>query len=352
MLGANVNAVSSSPLATGAGGKLRTRSSAGRWAWVQRGLLLGGAVGLVLLIRSLPHADWAALVPRVGPAFPLLAAIAIGWMALYARGLRTVLNDAVGWGRLLKNRFLGEAYNVVMPLGDVGGDPLRVMDLGAEIGTANAVRAIVFDRLVYAASGFLFSGVTSAVAVVAFAWDARFERLVVAYVAVALVAAVVTSLLATRARTAIWIGRLLRLLRMRVPELPSPLPARTFVRALGWNLAGRAGVMAEIAVLLFALGQHVRLDAVVAIAAILAIAGIIFTFIPNGLGVNEGAAVLALSLTGYGETVGLAVGLVRRVRQLVLVAAGVALHAFWQSRRRPSPRPAGVRDTRTADVGI
>jgi uncharacterized membrane protein YbhN (UPF0104 family) len=133
--------------------------------------------------------------------------------------------------------------------------------------------------------------------------------------------------------------------------MPSALPAGVFLRALGWNLLGRAGVMAEVALLLLALGQKVRLDALVAISAMLSVAGMVFFFIPNGIGVNEGATVLALELTGYGKGVGLAVGLARRARQLLLAAAGVAVSALWRP-GRPSVVPSGLRPQPAAPLAV
>lgn len=318
-------------------------------SWWRRGFLFGGAAGLVIVLRSLPRADWAGLLTRVGPAFPLLVAIAVGGSTLYARGLRVILNDAVRWGSLIKNRVIGDAFNVLMPFGDIGGDPLRVMHLGAQLGTPNAVRGIVFDRLVYATSGFIFSGAACAKAVRDFAWDRRLERFLMSYVVVSLVASIVLFLLATSPRAVRWSAWALRVLKVPMPELPSPLSPGTFARALGWNLAGRAGVLIEMAVLLLALGQPVRFEALVGIAAIISVAGIMFTFIPNGIGVNEGAAMLALTLTGYGETIGLAVGLARRARQLMLAAAGVTLHALARRhpespKERPSTRLSGPRE--------
>jgi hypothetical protein len=308
-------------------------------SWGQRAVLIGGVVGIVVIWMRLPHADWYALLARIGPALPLLLAVAVGWMALYARGLHEIVDGAVDWGRLLYIRVVGEAYNVIMPIGDVGGDPLRIATLGAQVGTAGAVRAIVLDRLVYVTSGFLFSAATSTAAVRAFTWDARLERLLVGYATVALAAAAVLFLLATRPAAARALGRLLRVVHVRVPVMPSALPARVFVRALGWNLLGRAGALVEIALILLALGEDVRPQAVVAITGILSVTGIVFFFVPNGLGVNEGATVFAFTLTGYGEGVGLAVGLVRRARQLLLALAGVALHALWPLAPRARPQP-------------
>jgi len=306
-----------------------------RSRWWQRVVVLVGVAGLVALARSLPRTDWVGSITRIGPALPLLCAVAIAWMSLYARGLRAILGGVIGWGRLLYNRFLGEAYNVVMPFGDLGGDPLRILDIGAQVGTATAVRAIVLDRLVYATSGLVFSASTSVVAVRSFAWDPRLQQLFVGYAMVAFGAAVVVFFLATRPETGRVIQRVLGLARITLPELPPPLPIRVFARALGWNLLGRAGVLVEVGVLLRVLAQPVRLAAIVAIGALLSVAGMLFFFIPNGIGVNEGAAVFALKLTGYDEAVGVTIGLARRGRQLVLAAAGVVLSGLWRPRKGP-----------------
>jgi predicted RND superfamily exporter protein/uncharacterized membrane protein YbhN (UPF0104 family) len=314
----------------------RSPRAPGRSPWWQRAVMLAGAVGFLVMVRSLPHADWRALVVRVGPALPIAAAITLGWMALYARGLGVILGDAVRLGRLVYNRVVGDAYNVITPLAGAGGDPVRVMDLAAEVGTAGAVRAIVIDRLVYSTAGLLFSGLGAAVAVWAFAWDRRIERLLIGYALVALAGTVLLTLLTTRPAAARGIAGVLRFAKVRLPEIPAPLPTAAFARALGWHLLGRAGALVEIAVLLVALGQPVRLAGLIAASAVISIAGIVFFFVPSGVGVNEGAAVLALTLSGYGESVGLAVGLARRARQLLMTGAGVVLTMI----RRPGRQAA------------
>ena len=141
----------------------------------------------------------------------------------------------------------------------------------------------------------------------AFDWPARLERSLSAYAVVAMVGAVAIFLLTTGGRAARAIGRLVRVLKVRVPELPKAVSKRVFIRALGWNILGRFGPIAEIAVLLAALGQPVRWTALVAINAVLSTANNVLSFVPNGVGVSEGASVLALSLTGYGEAIGLAI---------------------------------------------
>ena len=310
-------------------GAKKAAAKGSRW---QRGLLLVGVIGLGVLIRSLRDADWPALLARVGPALPLTVAVALGWVALYSRQFHVILDGTVGWGRLIYNRVVGDAYNVIIPVGDLGGDPVRLVDLSAQVGTAAAVRGMVIEHLVSLTGSLAFSSLSVMVAVRTYDWPSRLSHPLMVYAAGALAVAAAVFLLATGGQSARLIGRLVRLLKVPVPELPSALSKRRFARALGWNLLGRFGVLAEVAVLLLALGQPVRLDALVAINAILSTATNVFTFVPNGVGINEGASVLALSLTGYGEAIGLTVGLARRARQLLLVASGVALHALRRSR--------------------
>jgi len=322
-----------------------------RW---QQALMLVGAVFFVVMVRSLPRIDWRALI-QVGPALPLAAAVSLGWMALYARGLQVVLERPVRWGRLVYNRVIGEAYSVITPLADVGGDPVRVMDLAAGVGTSAAVRAIVIDRLVYSTSGLVFSGLSAAVAVRTFAWDDRIERLLTVYSLVALAGATLLALLTTSPAAARAIARVLRFAKVHLPEVPSPLSPLAFGRALGWHLLGRASALVEIALLLVVLGQPLRLAALIAAGAIVSIAGIVFFFIPGGLGVNEGAAVLAMTLSGYSESVGLAIGLARRVRQLLLAGAGVLMTMLWRPGRggdHQARPPVDIASRETATDGI
>src|SRR5262249_7036192 len=158
------------------------------------------------------------------PVLPVLAGIAVGWMALYARGLRVILDGAIGWGRLIANRIVGDAYNVVAPVGDVGGDPVRIFDLAADLGTAPAGRAVVLGRIVYSTWALWLPASGPAIALRLFTWPSRVERLLLAYVVVALAAALVLFLLATSGAIGRAIARLLRFVKLPAPELPAPLP--------------------------------------------------------------------------------------------------------------------------------
>jgi uncharacterized membrane protein YbhN (UPF0104 family) len=298
--------------------------------WWQRAAGIAGLVGLVALVDAAPAGELTALLRRLGPGVPLLVLIAMGWMAAYARGLRAILDGAVSWSRLLYNRLVAEAFNVLTPLAGLGGDPLKILDLSPHVGTARAVRAVVIDRFAYASAGLLFSAVGAVVAVATHGWDAGVERLLVGYAVGATLLAAVLFLAVTRPASTAWAARLLRLAKLQAPVAPQTLAPRIFARALIWNLLGRVWGLVEIVVLLYFLGQDIRPEAVLAIGTILSVSGIIFFFVPSGIGVSEGAAVLALTMTGYGESVGLAVGLGRRLRLVLTASVGVALSVLWR----------------------
>jgi 1L-myo-inositol 1-phosphate cytidylyltransferase / CDP-L-myo-inositol myo-inositolphosphotransferase len=324
-------------------------SGGGQQRWWQRAASIAGLVGLVALVDAAPAGELMALLGRLGPGVPLLALIALGWMAAYARGLRAILDGAVSWSRLLYNRLVGEAFNVLTPLAGLGGDPLKVLDLSPHVGTARAIRAVVIDRFAYAAAGLLFSAAGAVAAVSTYAWEAPVERLLVGYAVGALLLAAVLFLAVTRPASTAWAAKLLRLAKLQAPVAPQTLAPRIFARALIWNLVGRVWGLVEIVVLLYFLGQDIRGEAVLAIGTILSVSGIIFFFVPSGIGVSEGAAVLALTMTGYGEAVGLAVGLGRRLRLMLTASAGVALSVLWrpappvgQTWQQPAPSPASA----------
>jgi glycosyltransferase 2 family protein len=318
---------------TGVGGR-----GPGQTRWWQRAAGVAGLVGLVALVDAAPAGELTALLARLGPGVPLLALVAMGWMAAYARGLRAILDGAVSWSRLLYNRLVGEAFNVLTPLAGLGGDPLKVLDLSPHVGTARAIRAVVLDRFAYAAAGLLFSAVGAVVAVASYRWEGAVERLLLGYALAASLLTVALFLAATRPASTAWAAKLLRLAKLQAPVAPQTLAPRIFARALVWNLMGRLWGLVEVVVLLYFLGQQIRPEAVLAIGTILSVSGIVFFFVPSGIGVSEGAAVLALTMTGYGEAVGLAVGLGRRLRLMLTASLGVGLSVLW----RPTPPAAGA----------
>ncbi len=114
------------------------------------------------------------------------------------------------------------------------------------------------------------------------------------------------------------------------------------VRALAWRWVGWVAGIGEVWLGLYFLGHPVGLaDAVMLEALGQAIRGAAFA-IPGALGVQEGGFVLLAGLIGLDPQTGLALSLVKRVRELGLGLPGLVAWQWAESRwvgrvRRPAP---------------
>ncbi|WP_353223501.1 lysylphosphatidylglycerol synthase domain-containing protein [Salinisphaera hydrothermalis] len=118
----------------------------------------------------------------------------------------------------------------------------------------------------------------------------------------------------------------------------------TAVRALGWRWIGWVAGIGEVWLGLYFLGHPVGLaDAVMLEALGQAIRGAAFA-IPGALGVQEGGFVLLAGLIGLNPQIGLALSLIKRVRELGLGIPGLVAWQWAEGRllERPRRSPAAT----------
>lgn len=305
-----------------------------------RPLLLLAGIGVV-----------AYLIVRIGPLEVWSLCRDLSWrlvLILVFPTCLTVLGDTLGWRftfarpprpfrRLFGVRLAGEAVNLATPTASVGGDVVKALLLRPSVPLRDAVASIVADKttsvtsqavllllgLIVAAALSLVSGGVLAVV----AGGLAIEILCVAgFVAVQLRGVVGGG------------GRLLARLGLPLgPERQQALAGTDRVlRSLYAEHGGRlllsllchvaAAAVGTFEIYLFArfLGLDVSVPAAFAIGAFGT--GVkFFTFmIPASLGVLEGGNVAIFAAFGLGEAAGLAYTLVRRLREIVWVAAGTA----------------------------
>jgi uncharacterized protein (TIRG00374 family) len=116
-------------------------------------MLLGGGVAvLTLLYRHYGVAPVAAALSRLRPG-TLLAYVVVACAVRAAYSLRwslmaTRLGPVPSFWRFVSARLAGDAVGTLMPLGRVGGDPLRVAMLyGEGVGGRYAGAGVVIDRV-------------------------------------------------------------------------------------------------------------------------------------------------------------------------------------------------------------
>ncbi len=289
----------------------------------------------------------------IGLAFALAFLLDVGvWLMC----LSTLRPSAAWFLRLARVRIAGESFNLIMPAGGFGGEPLKVVLLKVHhgLGYKETTAAIALARLI----GLLAQWAFVAAALVAMTMASRLSASMqaAAWVAFLVLTAMAASFallpklrLSSRlSRSAVrrrWGNRLAHALT-HIEDVEARVDG--FSAAHRWRFIGAlllsfirwtAGAL-ETWLALYLLGFPLSLLEIIVIEAILQMSRSISFFIPANLGAQDGAlALVAAALTGS-PAAGLGVALLRRVRELLYIALGMAVGAWFTLRASRSARRA------------
>lgn len=313
------------------------------------GLLAGVGIFIWILAQADLPAVWAQVRGlRWGFAFIFLYYAVIfgldtlGWKFALSRQAQR----KVRWDELFRTRLAGEAFNYVTPTGYIGGEPVKAMLLSRRHGIpmADGMASVVVAKttLVFSMLAFILLGI--AVTLLTQSVDASVLR----WVWVTL--PVLTTLLllflgaqflqpfrrgrdlahgmsvwARLPRFSGWIRRVTE----KVQEWDHAILAfyRKSPGAVFWSLAFHflgwlAGVV-EIYVILRLLGIEVTLATAFSIEALWVLLKTAAFVIPGSLGASEGMLLLICGGLGVSAVPGLALGLLRRAREILWVGLGL-----------------------------
>jgi uncharacterized protein (TIRG00374 family) len=318
----------------------------------------GLAVIAYLVHRVGPEAIWSSfqtlswwLLPLI--CFPSSAAVllhTLGWRFAFARPPRS-------FPRLFGARVAGEAVNVSTPTASVGGEPVKAYLLRPGVPLQEGLVSVVLDKttVVVGQTVLLLAGVATG-------WFLRqVPRDLLATMAALLVVEIVVvgGFVAVQLRgLAGRSGRLLsrfgigpgherqsklddldRSVRLTYQRHRGRLALSVLCHFLAFALDAL-----EIFLVVRLLGVPVSLPVAFTVAAFGNGVKFISFMIPAGLGALEGGNVAFFAALGLGGAIGLSYTLVRRLREILWVAAGfVALHVL-----SARPLPPAARDSSSA----
>src|SRR5512132_1692486 len=325
--------------------------------WIRLIFALVGAGLLASVLASIEFRQVIHLIPRMGWAFPLvLVAAFLAFTADVASWLAVLpgLPVDVRHGLLLwRARLVGEMLNTVTPAAGVGGEPAKALILIRRFGLEPrqsiasvlvAKTTILLSYIPFLAIGFalMFGMVPLSEDYVAAAGVglAIYTTMIVAFFLVQRYR--VTSRLGTRLgrlRSGARLEGLLREVRAVDDELerlyivaPRRLWCSLALAFLGWVLGA-----VELFVISAVLGYPMAPTTIWTIEAVVQLLRQASGFIPGSLGVTEGTMMLMYgSLTGE-PSVGAAVALVRRLREVVWIVAGLLSGWGYLDGRHRSP---------------
>ena len=325
--------------------------------------LAGGAALFVALLMALDLGAALALIWQAGPLgvaglclvfFVLFSLDALVWLALVPELPRTL----AWYRRLIRVRLVGEAFNLVVPAGGFGGEPLKAVLLKSHygVGYRDSSAGLVLARIQGLIGQFLF--VALAVVVMAAATDLPALYQAGAWIGLAVLAAMTGGFIVTpKLRLSSRIGRRFGARRWAQAMVKSLAAIESvedkinaFARAHRARYAASIALSAlrwtlgtgEMWLALYLLGHPVSLAEALVLEGLLQLARSVSFFIPANLGTQDGAlALAAAAITGVAAA-GLGAALLRRVREVIFIALGFAMGGWFSYRtlRRAAADPA------------
>ncbi len=268
-------------------------------------------------------ADSLALI---GNKVFLVFSVAMLWIITNTLTTSTLVKGKVPFIDLLYNQITGEAYNTILPLASMGGEPYRIQHLTNWLDLHTASRTIVVDRLIRAITGLLFAATCLTLTLVLVKLSSAVFITVAVLAVLHLIFGTGIIWLSLSQAPSKMVNFTLKKLKMVEDYRNEPIPAGRFFAAMGYKFVSRIFSLVEMYVIFSLLGYDPSMGDVITIAGFIAVSTTVF-FMPAGLGVNELGIASALTILGYPAALIISFSIVRRASVIFWALLGVALHA-------------------------
>lgn len=282
--------------------------------------------------------SWRLVLILVFPTCLAVAADTLGWRF-------TFLTPPRSFARLVGMRLAGEAVNQITPTASVGGDLVRALLLRPEVPLREAFASVIADKTTGVASQVLM--LLAGLLVAGFALPVPGTVLLVMAAALTVEILCVAGFVVVQLRGVVGGGGRL-IAKVRIPLSPERQAAldgtdhalrslyvrrgRRLVISVLCHFVGAALGTLELYLFVRFLGIPISIPAAFTIGA-LGTAVKFFSFmVPSSLGALEGGNVAIFAAFGLGPATGLSYTLVRRMREIVWIAAGIFASSLVSSR--------------------
>lgn len=323
-----------------------------------------GIVAIVVMLYNfeMPYDEVVQNVRRAGYWFP---AIVMLWFIIYLMNTRAwsiIISASVSENRqkpsfwkLYKYTITGFSLNYVTPVGLLGGEPYRIMELAPYVGKETAVSSVILHSMMHIFSHFCFWGVSILLYFLLYGKDMQTGM------AILMVALTVFCLLGIyffmkgyryglalrglrlllyvpfcRSRIERFITRneaaLLRI-DQQIAELHRQCKG-VFYESLLLEFGARMVGCLEIMFSLLILTDQVSFWDCVLIQAFTSLFANLFFFMPMQMGAREGGFALAVGGLALSGAYGVYTSLIIRLREVVWIIAGILLMKFGNQKQQ------------------
>lgn len=322
----------------------------------ERVLLVGGLVLLAWLIHKLGATAVLANLRLVGWGIVLIVtqeilaytANTVGWLFAFRRP-----RPRIPFVRLLAARIAGDAVNYVTPTATIGGEFVRTRFLSGQASDTSIVASVAVAKLSQTVGQIAFVIVGLAVILDDTPLPAPLHRGLLgglagfSALAIGLILAQRRGMFAPMLRFVQRLGlpahvpdlmRRLQHLDEEIARFHGNADGAFFVSSASFFVGWALGVL-EIYLILWFLGVPVTVHRALTVEVLsVAIDGMLF-FVPAKVGTQEGGKVLIFTLLGLDPAKGLALGILRRTRELAWALIGLLILSRRQLAARPALHP-------------
>jgi hypothetical protein len=266
----------------------------------------------------------------------------LAWMHTVDGPVRLSFRDA------FRARLAGEAFNTLLPMGMLVGEPMKAEHVGHRLPFGTAFSALAVEFAFYGVSLVLLFGAS---VVALFPSSAVLFAGAIAFTVVPLVRnrhrriGIVEPLGAGQNHVATVITPAFEKLRrlagpvLRFASLNPGRASRVVVLEAAFQLFAVAEVYLTLA---FITPQHVAWRSALLLETVSRVVTMIFKMLPMRLGVDEAGAAVFADRLGLGSATGITLALVRRMRALCWSAVGIVFVLMRSTRRPPVAATAAM----------
>jgi len=309
-------------------------------------VVLGGLIwhiGLLQVWDTVERVGFGAFCVILGPLLVVYLLDAYGWSLTLGPWA-----GRVGFVRLFMVRMAGEAINVTTPTAMLGGEPVKAYLLTRHgVPMVEGLASVVTAKTIMVIAQVLF--MLSGLGVTFWLVGGGEYNVLVALVTLGLLGFGVFLFLVLQ-RYGIGRGlltvadacrirsRRLETWRPQLLKLDHTIRTfylerrRMFLLSLGVHFVAWLTELFEVYAILYFLGAEVGWLTSFSIAAIAVLIKGGVSFVPGGLGAQEGGYLFLLMALGYGEVTGITFALIRRIRELLWILIGLVFLAVLRDK--------------------
>lgn len=313
-------------------------------------------LGIIIILMMLYDLGWTVLVEnlrRVGFWIFLIIASRLLIYPLNTMSWRTLSyltkeeRKRISWLRMFRLTISGYAINYITPVMALGGEPYRIMAMKKDLGVKRATSTVLNYAMMHILSHFIFWII--GFLLLLFFDSYKTPQIVfissLAFIGVSLLAilyiikAYKKGMIVSFFKFICLIPILGRIIKKKMTEDLKKILKDTdkqftnlynhhrngFYKALFYETLSRILSCVEILLILWSIGIHIDIiDAVIIVTLTSLIANIGFVF-PMQVGIREGALAFALGCVGVVSSMGIVVGIITRINELIWIVIGMVM---------------------------